>query len=84
MITAMGGMTVQAVFNHGRMFENEGSSFFRMAFETKFINGIGLDLVIAECAMGIMAVGALDQTLPDWMMGLSGGLRTDIFMAFKA
>ena len=82
-ITPMRCMTVEAIFIDGRMLKHKWPPLLGVTFVTEFVYRVGLDLFVTKGAMRIMTAGTLDQSLFDRMMGLPGGLRTYIFMAFE-
>lgn len=73
-----------AIFRDWRMFPYPRTTFFRMAFVAKEIDGIGLDHVFCLGAVGVVAIRALDFALNDGMMRHLVGIGTDIFMAVEA
>jgi hypothetical protein len=80
MVAPMGLVTGSAIFRNRWMFECKGSSFFRMTFVTKVRGRIGLYHLGAKPAVGCVAVGTLNLTLPDRMVCLPVQLASHILV----
>jgi hypothetical protein len=66
---AVRGVAGCTIFHGGRMFPQEGSSFFGMTFIAFLIEGIGRDEFIGDGSMGIVAVRTRHLPLSDGVMG---------------
>jgi hypothetical protein len=55
MVAAMRLMACQAVFCNRRVLPHERASLVRMTFIAEFIDAVGLDLFVAECAVDVVA-----------------------------
>ena len=77
-------VTQSAVLNHGIMFPQEGTSFFRMAGIAIVVNGVLLQTGWSNGAMRVMAVTANQFVFAHWVPGSLVGLGANIFMALVA
>ena len=75
-------MANHAILLNRGVLECMGTSFFRMAFITKFVYGIGFYhcLAIIRRTHSIVAARTVDLSLSDRMMRLFIGLRHDVLM----
>ena len=54
-ITPVRIMAIVAILLYRRVLVQEWTSFFRMTFIAEFIDGVGLNLFVAECAVDVVA-----------------------------
>ena len=73
----MGHMAGQAVFRHRRMLPQIGASDFGVTLITLQVDVLGIDQIIGNGSMAVVAIGALHFLFPDRMMGLSQQLRSN-------
>ena len=63
-------MAGSAILRHRRVFEGKRPFLFRVAGVAEVRNGIGIEHMLAETAMGRMAIGAFDFPLGHGVAGL--------------
>lgn len=76
-------MATGAVFSHGLMFPEEGTTFFGMAGEAGFINRVFLQQLGTSRAMRVVAVGANHLAFTDGVVRNLVALGTLLLMAGK-
>lgn len=84
MVAPVSGMAVGAFFHNGRMFEEEGATFFRMTTIAEIIDGIRLEELGGWGAMRVVAARALHLSFAQRMMRKSHLLRCLLFVALAA
>ena len=60
------------------------TTLFCMAFVTELVDIFCLDHTVAQCTVWVMAVRAFNLAFDDRVVGKFVGLRTNIFVTFKA
>ena len=63
------GMACETVFYRRRMFPQKRSPHFGMTFQAFQVDVLGIDELIRNGPVGIMAIPALDLPFPYWMAG---------------
>ena len=66
----MGHMAGQTVLHRRRMLPKERPPGFGVTFKTLLVDVLGVDQLIGNGSMAVVAIGALHLLFPDRMMGL--------------
>lgn len=80
----MGSVAGQTVFDSRRMLPQKRSTGVRMAFEAFLVDGLGIDQMVRDGAVGVVTIRAADFSLPQGVVGLTQRLGANLLVALPA